>query len=164
MEIGGLMYVDNSGSRWWKTGAKGDSFSAEPAQWRDGNFGGRQRKGGLRNFAASDSGYYADRYKNAVYGWDWAGFCGSQITAGSGNGNFFRIWWIWICEKGNGFRRFKLCAEAGGSCRVRKHAESSGGEIYRAEKRSAAQSVESGFAGKLFSFQIPLSGKCRSVK
>ena len=31
---------------------------------------GHQRKGGLRNFAASDSGYYADRYKNAVYGWD----------------------------------------------------------------------------------------------
>ena len=29
---------------------------------------------------------------------------------------------------------------------------------------SAAQSVESGFSGKLFSFQIPLSGKCRSVK
>lgn len=27
-------------------------------------------KGGLRNFAASDSGYYADRYKNAIYGWD----------------------------------------------------------------------------------------------
>ena len=26
-------------------------------------------KDGLRNFAASDSGYYADRYKNAIYGW-----------------------------------------------------------------------------------------------